>query len=173
MARTDLKISTKTSEGKSGTTTVSYVNPEATAATLKELAAKLVNLTDDTYISADRVNTVNVDTESPTIKQTPTFTFSKTVFAQSEFAEGGNGAGGTWPAVSFTVTTDSDGVISITPPPVGYRVIYCEYNPNGSEPYSFYIIKHPSLSVAAEITFGITETDNFKGATQTITIQGS
>lgn len=64
MAKTDLQLKTLAqATGKSITTTLTYVNPEANSATLKEFAQKLNNLTTNTYVETNRVQSINVDTE--------------------------------------------------------------------------------------------------------------
>lgn len=64
MPKTDLKLySTDATTGAKQTTSITYVNPNASNTVLKQFAQKLNNLTTNTYSSADRVETVNVDTE--------------------------------------------------------------------------------------------------------------
>ena len=65
MPKVDLKIySTDATEGKKITTSVSYVNPDATNSVLKEFAQQLNSFTTNTYAEADRVETANVDTDT-------------------------------------------------------------------------------------------------------------
>lgn len=64
MAKTDLKLySTEAGTGKKITTSINYVNPEANSNALKTFAQKLNAFTTNTYGEADRVQTINVDTE--------------------------------------------------------------------------------------------------------------
>lgn len=64
MPKTDIKLySTDSETGAKITTSVAYVNPNASNNALKEFAQKLNALTDNVYSSTDRVETVNVDTE--------------------------------------------------------------------------------------------------------------
>lgn len=65
MPKTDIKLySTDAATGSKITTSVPYVNPNASNDALKEFALKLNAFTTNTYASTDRVETVNVDTES-------------------------------------------------------------------------------------------------------------
>lgn len=64
MAKTDLKIISSNSQtGEKITTSIPYVNNSASSGTLKELATKLNAFTMNNYTQADRVQTINVDTE--------------------------------------------------------------------------------------------------------------
>lgn len=64
MPKVDLKLySTDAAEGKKQTTTITYVNPDASNAVLKTFAQQLNQFTTNGYASADRVETVNVDTD--------------------------------------------------------------------------------------------------------------
>lgn len=64
MPKTDLKLySTDATTGAKQTTSISYVNPNASNSVLKTFAQQLNALTTNTYSAADRIETVNVDTE--------------------------------------------------------------------------------------------------------------
>lgn len=64
MPKVDIKLySTDAAEGKKITTSVPYVNPEASNSVLKEFAQQLNAFTSNTYVETDRVETVNVDTD--------------------------------------------------------------------------------------------------------------
>lgn len=64
MAKTNLQLKTLAqATGKSITTTLTYVNPNANSATLKTFGQKLNALTTNSYVETDRVQTINVDTE--------------------------------------------------------------------------------------------------------------
>lgn len=64
MPKVDLKLySTDAADGKKITTSVTYVNPNASNAVLKSFAQQLNAFTTNTYSETDRVETVNVDTE--------------------------------------------------------------------------------------------------------------
>lgn len=58
-----LKIAATQAGGSSTTKTLSNVNPVATNAVLAQFATKLNALTTNTYTGADRIITINVDTE--------------------------------------------------------------------------------------------------------------
>lgn len=65
MARTDLKIlSTNAGTGQKMTTTISHVNPAANSTLLRQLGTKLNSMTTNNYSETDRVQTINVDTET-------------------------------------------------------------------------------------------------------------
>lgn len=69
MAKTELKLKSKNAAtGQDITTTLTYVNPTADSATLKTFGQKLNNLTTNSYVETDRVQTINVDTEEITTK---------------------------------------------------------------------------------------------------------
>lgn len=64
MPKVDIKLySTDAAEGKKITTSVPYVNPNASNSVLKEFAQRLNAFTTNTYVETDRVETVNVDTD--------------------------------------------------------------------------------------------------------------
>lgn len=64
MPKTDLKLySTDAATGAKQTTSISYVNPNASNSVLKTFAQQLNALTTNGYVSTDRIETVNVDTE--------------------------------------------------------------------------------------------------------------
>ena len=100
MAREDLKISSENG-GTKQTTTISYVNPEATNAQLQSLASALNNFTDNVYIEANRITTVNVDTEpGGGTKKEPTLTLSQNTCTNAQIGSSDT---------ETTVTTNSDG----------------------------------------------------------------
>lgn len=76
MAKSDLKIKATSPQGKSITTSVTYVNPEATNDQLATLGTMVNALTDNRYDSSTKVTTVEVDVESD--KPKPTLQFWKT-----------------------------------------------------------------------------------------------
>lgn len=64
MPKVDLKLySTDAAEGKKITSTVTYINPNASNSVLKSFAQQLNAFTTNAYESTDRVETVNVDTD--------------------------------------------------------------------------------------------------------------
>lgn len=60
---TSLSMKTTDTTGKKNTTTLSYVNPNASNALLKTYAEKLADLTNDTYNSATKIEKTNLDEE--------------------------------------------------------------------------------------------------------------
>lgn len=80
MAKTDLQLKTLAqATGAKMTTSITYVNPNANSATLKEFGQKLNALTTNTYVETNRVQTINVDTED-TPKTIPNFTLKGTTY---------------------------------------------------------------------------------------------
>lgn len=82
MARTDLKIKSTDPTGKNISTSVSYVNKTANSATLKTLAQKITALTQNQYQEADRVNTINVDSEQVPVDESTKPLPTVTVYEQ-------------------------------------------------------------------------------------------
>lgn len=78
MARTDIKIYSTDSSEKKITTTISHVNDQATSATLLEFAQKMNAFTTNNFNEADRINTINLSTES--VMQEVTINLKKTAF---------------------------------------------------------------------------------------------
>lgn len=67
MSTTALNIEwTAAATGKKASTKINYVNPDANSDSLQTLAQSLNNLTTNTYSEATRIDTTNVDSESPT-----------------------------------------------------------------------------------------------------------
>ena len=60
MAKISLEIETVSSSGKKNTTTISYVNPQATNAKLLEFAQMLIDLTTDTYGETTKITKESV-----------------------------------------------------------------------------------------------------------------
>ena len=170
MAREDLKISSENG-GTKQTTTIGYVNPEATNAQLASLASALNAFTDNVYIEANRITTVNVDTEAGGgVKPEPTLTLSKNTCTKAEV--------GTSASIA-TITTNSDGIL------------YARY----SYPMTTWEYAGPFLTIQegetpqfmpartngenAQNTWpqimyvGITETENFKGKEVAYTVTQS
>ena len=63
MAKTDLKIKATDSQARSITSTISYVNPNATNAQLATLGTMINSFTTNVYDHSEKITTVNVDTE--------------------------------------------------------------------------------------------------------------
>lgn len=91
MARTDLKIvSVETATQDKITTTIGYVNQTATSAKLKQLAEKLNALTTNQYHEANRVNTLNVDSEEVPDYPEAEITFTQSSFNAQDLINGGS-----------------------------------------------------------------------------------
>lgn len=75
MAKTSAIVTYTDNAGKTCQKALSDINPDASNAEIKTFAEKLIGLTDNTYVTTDRVDKVNCDTEADT-RQTPTLTIS-------------------------------------------------------------------------------------------------
>ena len=117
MPKTDLKIySTDAGTGAKITSSVSYVNPNASSSVLKSFAQQLNALTTNNYTSADRIDTTNVDTEDPT---PITKSFRETTIT-------GATRGGT-ATITYNVTMTQQGtpfVVFLTDSGSGYSATY-------------------------------------------------
>lgn len=77
MAKYSAQLKATSNQGKTVTTNISNVNPEAEPLTIKQFAQQLNTLTVNTYDSTDYIITTNLDTETPPIptpKTEPTLT---------------------------------------------------------------------------------------------------
>ena len=83
---TSLTINMKSPAGKNIGKSITYVSAGASSGDLKSMATGLVGLTTNTYESADRVQKINVDTESipgESSKPEPTFTIGSLSYTES------------------------------------------------------------------------------------------
>lgn len=156
MARTDLKIYSKiAATGKNSTTNITHVNSEATSQQLKGLATRLNALTTNEYQQADRVNTINVDTEDvPTGGKTaPTFTVGQR-YTGDHFA------------ACFPLTYDGDGTVNAIAA-VGSQGSIRTYNGT----YADNVVTFASIGTEtiAVVAITATETENYGSAGITIT----
>ena len=60
MAKISIEIESTTSSNKKNTTTISYINPQATNEKLKQFAQMLIALTTDTYEGVTKITTESV-----------------------------------------------------------------------------------------------------------------
>ena len=60
MAKVSIEIESTTIASKKNTTTISYINPQATNAKLKEFAQMLIALTTDTYEGVTKITKESV-----------------------------------------------------------------------------------------------------------------
>lgn len=156
MARTDLKIYSKiAATGKNTTTNITHVNTEATSEQLKGLATRLNALTTNEYQQADRVNTINVDTEDvPTGGKTaPTFTVGQRYTGDSY-------------AACFPLTYDGDGTIQAVAVQ-GSQGSMRTYN--GTFANNVVTFASIGLETIAVVAITATETDDYGSAGITIT----
>lgn len=120
--------------GKEVTTTIGYINPEATGATMKEFAQRLNAFTTNVYEKTELVETTNLETE--TVKIRPTLTLgnatvnngvvtipyetnsSGLVFADTEAQFGDY-------AHYKTMKDIGKNTLSVTLPQSGNYIVYC------------------------------------------------
>ena len=76
--RVDVKLKAKDQNNETTTTTISYVNPEASNSDMKQFAQKLNALTRNTYSESDKIETTNLDLAPDSGQQTPIFELSVT-----------------------------------------------------------------------------------------------
>ena len=170
MAREDLKISSENG-GTKQTTTISYVNPAATNAQLQSLASALNDFTNNVYIEANRVTTVNVDTEpGGGVKPEPTLTLSKNTCTKADVGKSASIA---------NITTNSDGVLYAR---FSYPMNNWEYalpiltvleNETPNVMISQYNGENEHNTWPQVVYIGVTETDNFQGKEVAYTITES
>lgn len=157
---------------KSGTTSVTYVNPNADDTKLKTLSQMLNNLTMNTYVSTDKVETTDIT--NATSKTVPVFTATKMTFSKASagsgtYTEDGMIENGSW-SVRTTVNYNGDGII--------YAAPYANANSYftvGGRSGSTYTITYTlgnvnSLNLPKTATIMTTETDTYQAATITITM---
>ena len=110
MPKVDLKLySTDAAEGKKITTSVTYVNPNASNAVLKTFAQQLNAFTTNTYSETDRVETINVDTDSSR-KQFRNITITGATQGATATISAAIRAGGTITPAVFFLNTSSGSV---------------------------------------------------------------
>ena len=89
MAKTSLILtSTEQTTGKTLQKTITDVNPDASSEALLGFAQRLNALTTNVYGKTDRVDKLNVDTETSANLLTPTFTMTKTSYSLTTDASG-------------------------------------------------------------------------------------
>lgn len=170
MAKTDLKIkSTNAATGASITTSVTYVNPDANSATLKQFATKLNAFTTNSYAQADRVHTINVDTEDvpivPTPKESPNLTIGNWVWHNQNGYEA-------------PISYEGDGHVTLAVPPdntagtsssrFGTDIIYT----NNKASTVRVIMTTQSTSPPITVYISVSETELYSAQSITSTING-
>lgn len=163
MAKTNLKLYSTDGLGQDVTTTISYVNPEASKNEILDFTQNLNNLTKNIYKETERITTVNVDLE--TVPSTPTFTASITQFSAATF---GNTNWGKESQDASLLTYNGDGNIFVENAAImqgisirintigGQRVFFPGYVSTPTFPFTFKV--------------GFTATENYKACSVDITI---
>lgn len=149
MAKYDLKFkSTDAGTQKARTLTLSNVNPNASAQTLKSFTQKLNALTTNTYVETDLVVTTNLDTETPPIdtRQEPTFDITINLPTGSS-------------STNNAYTTNSDGVVSFAVEGLTGFAAGLAANANTCLLYS---LNNQPAGAKGTLTVRITGTDTYK-----------
>lgn len=161
MARTDLKIYSKiAATGKNTTTNITHVNTEATSDQLKGLATRLNAFTTNEYQQADRVNTINVDTEQVPAsgKTAPTLTVGDRYSSGSPDYD-----------ACFPITYDGDGTIESLVVGSLTGTANNTFANLGVYENGVVKIKGRFTDTFAKVVITATETDNYGSAGITIT----
>lgn len=166
MAKTSAIVTYTDNDGKTCQKALSDINPEASNAEIKTFAQKLLGLTDNTYVSTDRVDKVNCDTEADT-RLTPTLTISPSsaTVAQAQSFDSGD---------QILVTYDGDGELYIANFSAfpGKKQFFMLYDKR------LYVRGSGGSASGGEtnpcvITIAATGTQNYKPATTTFTVTAS
>ena len=158
-----------TSTNTSGQTlqkTLTDINPDASNAQLKTFAQMLNNMTDNTYGKTDRVIKYNCDTESGGSKLTPNLSLSTTSASIANLTTSANGS------VPYTITTDSDGALSVGFEDVADAAVVTITYANGN--HYLGVFKRTTAAsdsiVPQTVTIYQAETNTYKAASVTFTI---
>lgn len=144
-----------------------YISPEATNSELKAFAQAANALTENTYNGSKKVTQVDLDTA--TGKQTPTFTLDKTTDTKANVCAGQNG----FVCYTITYTYDGDGQIFVYTDENAGSLGVAQYRPmNQLNICSIFSPAQTASGITqnAVITFRTTETDTYKAAEATFTI---
>lgn len=166
MAKTDLKINATNGYGDDITTTISYVNPDASKDEILAVTQALNALTTNTYKETQRIQTVNVDLEI--VPSTPTITSSVTQYSLSEFT----GTSNTKTGPATIINYNGDGDITFDRAAINAGFIFSVQKHTGSAGF----IVDPSYltslvpSGITSLKIGFSETENYKACSVNITV---
>lgn len=151
MAKTSLILTTTDILGRKQQKSITDVNPNADTAALKTFAQMCNNLTTNTYVSTDRIDKINCDTEAGTSKTAPTLAI-----------DGGNTIQSAGVDTTKAITYNGDGVLYISPSNHS-NIIMGVQNVNNS--YQF-IAEKPATLTGGAVTGTIyaSETTTYKSA---------
>lgn len=107
MSNTSLIIKSTDPNGKTQNKTITNVNPDCSNEVLKTFGQKLNALTQNFYGETTRIDKTNCDLESGGGTLTPTFTFERTSFTQSEITAASN-------VFAIPFTYNGDGTVFFT-----------------------------------------------------------
>ena len=166
MAEQKLIFSATTPDGLDASKTISNFNPDASNAQLAQLGQKLIAFTDNTYGKTDRVIKYNCDTESGGSKLTPNLSLSTTSASIANLTTSANGS------VPYTITTDSDGALSVGFEDVADAAVVTITYANGN--HYLGVFKRTTAAsdsiVPQTVTIYQAETNTYKAASVTFTI---
>jgi len=142
VAKYSAQLKATNNQGRTVTTSITNVNPEATSETILSFTQMLNSLTVNTYDSTDYIVTTNLDTEEPDIGKTePTLTLTQP-------GEGRNGLTAAFLANAETgdrrygaVTYNGDGTLHAYTDVVGAAVGIT--NQNGTQTQGTYVVLAP------------------------------
>ena len=157
MAKTSLILtSTEQTTGKTLQKTITDVNPDASSEALLGFAQRLNALTTNVYGKTDRIDKVNVDTESTAGLLTPTLSIAKTTYSWSGDKNNSEN-------VTIDYTYDGDGNIYINPSPAQHFNATINRYGSGGRIY----IGRSTIEEAFpwEFTVNATQSDTYKAAT--------
>ena len=131
--RVDVKLKAKDPNNETTTTTISYINPEASNSAMKQFAQKLNALTRNTYSESDKIETTNLDLAPDSGQQTATLTLAETTITLTEFNAALTGTGGSLGFKEVIITYDGDGQLYVAMPSnAGANYVLTFANPNAS-----------------------------------------
>lgn len=168
MPRTSLKLYSTDGYANDVTTTINYVNPDATDEQALEFTQALNALTTNTYKETEKTVTTNLDSDPE--KQTPTFTVSRNTITSSDWTQGDSGR---FKCLSqeivITYSGDGDFYVKLPTQKLIQTSFYRNKNNTPALQMWYYAEDIPS-SVQLAITIGTTETKNYKTAETTLNV---
>ena len=164
--RVDVKLKAKDPNNENTTTTISYVNPEASNSAMKQFAQKLNALTRNTYSESDKIETTNLDLAPDSGQQDTTLTLAtETTTIAAVNSRNSNGdysdAGS---SLNVAITYTGDGRLRAS---VNSSKIFVAINSNRLLIWQFGAL---TASDACTITVTADATENYKAAETTYTI---
>ena len=172
--RVDVKLKAKDPNNETTTTTISYINPEASNSAMKQFAQKLNALTRNTYSESDKIETTNLDLAPDSGQQTATLTLAETTITLTEFNAALTGTGGSLGFKEVIITYDGDGQLSLAFEPLADNsnpmcIAALSKNPNNNNRYLWFG-QFEFGNRAGTVRIKASATENYKAAEATYTI---